>query len=177
MKRNRPRADKERTPWRGETDKPAWAMGLAEEPGLGQMAREQGREPGHLGSGGRKLPGAEVPLADRLAPDVRERLTRWKKEAEADVANAGADKPVGGRHRTVPTHSAGDPRRLTTDTGRVTTPPETRAGRHAMADNAGDSSQLEPSFAELFDPQDDEGASFAELLDSSRLDWRRFKSD
>lgn len=33
------------------------------------------------------------------------------------------------------------------------------------------------SFAELFDPQDDEDASFKDLLDESKLDWRFFKDE
>jgi hypothetical protein len=31
------------------------------------------------------------------------------------------------------------------------------------------------SFAELFDPQEDESESFADLLQESKLDWRHFK--
>lgn len=33
------------------------------------------------------------------------------------------------------------------------------------------------SFAELFDPQEDEEASFDELLKDSKLDWRYFKDE
>lgn len=33
------------------------------------------------------------------------------------------------------------------------------------------------SFAELFDPADEEDASFDELLNASKLDWKYFKDD
>jgi hypothetical protein len=38
------------------------------------------------------------------------------------------------------------------------------------------SEQPDASFAELFDPVEDEEASFADMLGDSKLDWRYFKS-
>lgn len=47
----------------------------------------------------------------------------------------------------------------------------TRTAQDRLAENP------DLSFAELFDPQEDERTSFEELLESSKLDWHYFKDE
>ncbi|MCL6548238.1 MAG: hypothetical protein K6T30_04935 [Alicyclobacillus sp.] len=171
-------------------DKPAWALGLPEasaesanEAAATLIRGARGPADGGRRSGQGARPASKdapdaVTLQERLAPNVREQLLQWKRQAEQSAPVSGAAGGSPSRRR--------DSSRL--NGGMGAGGPETggsargaQPGRRVASELRGGERQEgpsgDPSFAELFDPQEDDGTSFAELLDSSRLDWRRFKED
>lgn len=50
-----------------------------------------------------------------------------------------------------------------------------KVSRQSAEDRLAQNPEL--SFAELFDPQEDEESSFADMLKDSKLDWRAYKED
>ncbi|GGI98827.1 hypothetical protein GCM10010885_05400 [Alicyclobacillus cellulosilyticus] len=95
---------------------------------------------------------AGITFHDLVGERVAKQLEDLRRQMEAEATPRG---PAQARHRDRP---AGLPEQ------------QAAKGRPAAA-GADD----EPSFAELFDPNDDEEASFADLLANTNLDWRKFK--
>lgn len=100
-------------------------------------------------------------LKDALGQGVSEKLARLKETIEAAQArqNSAQDQPstrVGG-------------------VGDRSKPSEQKGRSFRSQDDSAESSERELSFAELFDPVDPDEESFEDMLQKSKMDWRRFK--
>lgn len=107
----------------------------------------------------------QATLKDRLGKGTLDGLARLKAQmAEAEAskrrAEAGASRKVAGErteaeksglNRVKPTGARGDHDGVRTDA-------------------------TEPSFAEMFDPVEPDEDTFADMLQQSKLDWRKFKA-
>jgi hypothetical protein len=98
-------------------------------------------------------------VQDVLAPQALAQLQALRQRMEAEQAAEAAGKAKRGQGQRGRSQLAGKPAAA-----------GTRADRHA------EDEVKEPTFAELFDPKSsDDEPSFEELLNTSSLDWRKFK--
>jgi hypothetical protein len=144
---------KARKPHEWDNDKPLWAL----DPELrrpGQRPSSDAAERTPAGAGLTELraaggqDGFGAALEEAVGDAVRGRLAALKAELEANQPQGKAVSGTG----------AGGAR-----TGKKPQP----SARAKEEDEA--------SFAELFEPRDEEGMSFEELLNQSKLDWKAFK--
>ncbi|MCL6515722.1 hypothetical protein [Alicyclobacillus sp.] len=130
-----------------DDDKPAFAADIVPEPAKPREKRADG------------LTG--ITAADRFGRDTAEKLAKLKAAIQAETERAAKEAQSG----RSPRRADGPVRPRSGTAGRTGTRPE-------EAD-----AEREASFAELFDPQPGDDESFADLLERSQLDWRKFKDE